>query len=1352
MMNRNNRLLKCLAVIVFAGLVAVSIANARQPETVPGQWIVELEAEPSLSFRGDALLRAADSARKPLAATAPDVTGAARFDASAPAVQRYVEVLDRERSDVLAAAGGALGRAIEPHAVYRHVMNGFAASLSESEAARLAGLPGVKSVRPDPVYRLELDEGPALIGVLPLWNGSGAGWTFGEGVVIGVIDSGVNWTHRYFSDSLSFTGGYDFTNPFGTQLGECSKPQVPCNDKLIGVWNFADEGTNGKDPDGEGHGSHVASIAAGNAWQFSLQNIPNKVFNTAGVARRANIVSYKACFDQHPSNPDLNGRCTGSALNQALEQAVTDGVDIINYSIGGGATDPWSSGQVFRNVRNAGIFFVSSAGNSGPASGTITSPANMPWAMGVASSTHRRRIGQKARVGSVFNILVEPGTGPASDTTIEGPVVAADEAGDDLLGCSGFDTGSMSGSIAFIQRGDCTFETKVNNATAAGALAVLVFNNVSGPPITMGGLEGTTIPAAMMDLNQGLEALESIRGQASPIARLEAGQAAILNRDWEDVVSSFSSRGPGANAPGVMKPNVAAPGQSIIGGFVPDQNSIGILSGTSMASPHVAGAAALLKSLNPAWTPAILQSALETTAESGPMTFNDEPANMLDRGAGRIRVDRAAEIGLYLPITDADFGSANPATGGDPTALNLPGMFNEVCAGGCQFTRTVKALGAGSWTVEVEGDLPVEVSPTSFDLSTGQQQTLTVNVDVTGLPLGVLREAEVVLTPTAGPFTVQRLPVGVVTSLGELPASIEMNSASSRGGEALQFEDIAPISESVFLTSALIRPAIETFQLGADVSPDDPYNGGSGVRTFLVETTEDTLLLLAETVQSSAPDVDLYVGYDANLDGQAEEAEELCRSVSSNALEQCLIKLPAAGTWWVVVQNWQSSGGGSSDEVVLELAVPGLDDDPSLVVSGPGRHPGGDLTLNMYWDQPGMRVGERWLGALAFSSSPDLPGDGDVLPVFIRRNQNHPVETTVLFPGESRAVALAPNTTHDRLFFDVPPGVDAVNVEIIGDAGVSAELRRMDFESVVTAVPDTPPAGGTLIDSGSGSQGGFALSGAGAPGRWYVVLSNGTGTERLVEVSPLISETTPVRPQRGLWNPADRVIYQGFEWQESGGLNFLVWYSYEEDGLPMFYNAIALLAPDSSVWTADLLRTTSIGTRNNIDTVGRIGLTPRSATEMMVSWRLNGAHGTERFGIGAATSCPELDGAPVSYNGHWFAPGLAQGGTTVIVNADTQAQVRYYFDQSGTGRWVITTPQSGGSPLDDTLNVLELRGFCPTCSETGVTIEEVGSYVRVFADESHGTEIIEFDSLPPLNETFSTEVDIEKLSSRMTCQ
>ncbi len=1346
---REVRVMRQILSLIFAtGLVLPFSVLAGQTSIIPDQWIVELEHDATLEYRGgDQGSGAALMSRgMVLEATAPD---GERLDTSAPHVLAYTEFLDRERSDILTLARARLGREIQPRKVYRHVLNGFSVRMSEDEARELAKLPGVKRVMPDVAWQLETDRGPQVIGAPAVWDGAAGVSSRGEGIVIGVIDSGINWDHRYFSDDPSMTGGYEFSNPLGQQLGECSRPQVQCNDKLIGVWDFTDEGTFGRDPDGEGHGTHVASTAAGNPWTFELQDIDG-TFATSGVAPRANIISYKVCYSEDHDDEDVAGRCPGESITGGLEQAVEDGIDVINYSLGGDPADPWERSLLFLNIRNAGIMFVVSAGNAGPDVGSMSAPADAPWTLAVGSTSHGRRVGHRADVVDLTDLFVEPGSGPEIQNTINAPIVPADDAGSDLEGCVAFDDGALDGSIAFIKRGTCTFETKVDHAADAGALAVLVFNNEVGEnAILMGGLENTTIPAGMIGSIEGELALAGIRASSNPQATLYADLAKLVDEDQQDRVSGFSSRGPGPDTPGVMKPNVMAPGEMILAGLVPDEQSIGLNSGTSMASPHVAGAVALLKSMRPEWKPDMLQSALETTSEAAPVKVASGDASMMDRGAGRIRVDLAANIGLYLPISRSDFLAGNPASGGDPGQLNLAGIYADTCTQDCEFTRTVEALSPGSWTVSTSGDLDIEVTPDSFTLAAGQQQELNITVSGSSLGADMVLDGAVVLTPDDDSLSTQRLPVGMVVA-ADLPSELRINTSSNRGRADYEIELLTGTDELVYRTSSLVRPIEESFELGQDPSTDDPFSGGAGTRTLLVEVPEETLMLTVDTIDSSAVDIDLYVGLDEAGNGEANPDEVVCEATSPGSREQCRIDNPTPGTWWILVQNYQASSSQANDWVELEYALLSESEDYTLSVTGPARHDGGTLEFFLAWDQPSIRRSERWVGAVGLASSDAELADLGVIPVRVRRTAAQVAEPTPLFASQSRPVVVAAGERHDLLYFDVSPGAESVSVSVQGASSLSAELRHMEFEEVAGHAPGTPPAAGSLQASHSGSGAGFTLNADAQPGRWYLVLDNTGATEALVEVDVEVSEIEPLTSQRGLWSPRDRTIHQGIEWQRAGE-GFLTWYSYDANGLPVFYQGAAEINPTRSTWTAALERVTNgSGKRQIYDQVGEVSLTMISDDKMIFAWRRDGFHGSEIMAPDAARTCPEVDGEVTGYTGHWYSPDRPVGGTTMIVTDSVQAHVRYYFDDLGVGRWLLASdPES--DPLNEVLELLDYRGFCPGCQETEVQMYSVGVYERSFESDSSGTERLDFISADPLDHAISIDVPISKLSEPLEC-
>ncbi|MFN2169178.1 MAG: S8 family serine peptidase, partial [Anaerolineae bacterium] len=393
----------------------------------PEVYLLRLADPPLASYRGE--IRGLD-------ATSPVATGAAKLDADAPASQAYLGYLAEKQNDVLDAMQLRFGHKLEVLHTYRAAYNGLAVRLTGQEAVEAAALPGVVDVEREFVRYPDTDVGPAWIGAPGVWDGSATGGTAtkGEGVIIGVIDTGINFDHPSFADIGG--DGYDHTNPFGSgvYVGWCNPahedydPAVHlCNDKLIGAWDYTLDGNKGEDDDG--HGSHTASTAGGNFVDATI-SAPTTTVERAisGVAPHANLITYDTC---------ISGQgCPGAGLVAAIDQAVLDGVDVINYSIGGGPNNPWadSDSQAFLAARDAGVFVATSAGNDGPEPGTVGSPANSPWLLSVGAVTHNRQFvnaltnmtgGDTAPPPDLWGVSITSGYGPA-------PIVHAKDYGDAL--------------------------------------------------------------------------------------------------------------------------------------------------------------------------------------------------------------------------------------------------------------------------------------------------------------------------------------------------------------------------------------------------------------------------------------------------------------------------------------------------------------------------------------------------------------------------------------------------------------------------------------------------------------------------------------------------------------------------------------------------------------------------------------------------------------------------------------------------------------------------------------------------------------------------------------------------------
>lgn len=1393
----DGRLKELLLVVGVAGAMLAAGAPAKQPTVDERVWIVELDDAPTVEFdgsSGDTVTAHGSAAGKTLAATAPSVTGARRLDPDAPAVRAYVAHLDDRRDRVLDRVAAELGREIEPKFVYRHLMNGFAARMSAGEARRLAALPGVRSVQPDIIQYLQSDAGPQWIGAPAVWDGTNGvdSPNEGEGTVLGVVDSGVNWESIFFDLSQSNT---QVTNPRGEFLGLCNDEEldIPCSAKLIGVYDFTDEGTDGFDPDG--HGSHTSSTAVGLPLSFNLDfgsgDIP---FETSGVAPRASFISYKAC--QAPEDSAAgNFECPGSATTAALEQAIEDGVDALNFSIGGDPFDPWSPNgnqRTFLNMRAAGIVPLVSAGNSGPGDRTVGSPANTPWVVAVANAHHGRVLANRVvnTSGGPFALGNLVGEGITDGTTTL-PIVHARDFGNALCGTgeaelgpncgdntgasNPFDPGTFDGQIVVCDRGTYGRVEKGKNVELAGAAGMILANTAGSVAETGDTVSGDQhcLPATHINRADGDRLRDWLASGSGHRGRLTGTERFVDDRRTGRLASS-SSRGPADGAPDVMKPNVTAPGTSVLAaGSETDEDGTGpgdnaanqvlFLNGTSMSAPHVSGAALLLRAAHPEWGVDEVISALETTAVPGKVTNGDDSeARVVDRGAGGVRVDLASRIGLFLPVEQQEFLDANPGSPspGDPGALNLPGVFSENCVETCRFTRRVEGLGAGTWNVSTEGELGITVSPSTFSLAAGERQTLEITVTADQVPFGQWGAGSIVLASSNPAFVTQRLPVGAKVSAGDLPESVAFESQTNRGRAALEIPSVAAVSELVVRTSELKRPESRNVTLEQDPTRDEPFDDDQGTHTELFEVPDGALLLYAETFQSSAVDVDLFVGRDDNGNGRADEFEARCSSTSPDELETCRIARPDAGTWWVRVQLWESNG--PSDPVLFDFAAFAEQPDPSLVSFGPGVHDGGALTLPVFWDQPAMLEDERWTGVISLASSPDFFDNiGTVLVDVKRTGTNEPAETA-LFNDQAYPVVVPSGATHDRLYIDLP-AASKLNVTVDGELS-NVTVRRRDFDELVATVPQTPPAPAEVLVTASrdGNQWTAELEDL-AGGRYFVVLENDgpLETSSVVTASVEIARVGTPPPEelmrgRGLWSPEARAINQGVDFQAGGGGRFAVWYTYDEDGSPTFY--ITDTVPgDGTFFSAVLFRATSNDERSSLKAVGEVQITRIDRNRFMYAWRLNGNHGAEMFdpvsvGGGTCPTIPEIGDEPVPLLGHWFSPDSAAGGVTLLITDSTEAWVRYYYDDANEPRWAIADVELPPTlPGGNRMEVLDFRGWCIYCEEGPITNEVVGTLERVFIGPETVREASDFLAGPPLDSNVQNDRELKPISNPVSC-
>lgn len=700
-----------------------------------------------------------------------------KFDANRSEVRAYRDHLDSLQSQRIAAFEGELGRSLDVSYRYDVLHNAIVIeNLSASEADKLAAHPDVRMVEIVRDYELATDRVSEFLGAGDVWDGtstpSGNGYR-GQGMVIGIIDTGINAQHTMhgaFNNDASC--GFDGSNPKVIAAKDCIN-SATCT------------GPNPSDT-GHSHGSHVASTAAGNDHVATGGDLSGT--RISGVAPCAQIISYKACPD--------NG-CNGAALVAARQQAIIDGVDAVNYSISGGLS-PWSVGDAdrdFLDMINVGIFVAAAAGNTTPSNTNPIGQVNHrgPWVMTVANSTHDRISSNAVSLsGGPQNLY-----GLKGEMTIAANVVgqvADSNALGNLEGCNpGFTAGSMTGRVALIRRGSCNFSEKINNAQAAGAVGVIIYNNNPGqPPIVMGQTAGL-LPSVMVSNADGL-AIQSHVG-SNPTSQATISSTTVISADPAagDILSAGSLRGPIGGNIEVTAPDITAPGTNIFGAYNNTANHYDYMSGTSMASPHVAGAGALLKGLHPTWSVIEVKSALQLTAKKAGFkdfvngTPNTGQWDADDVGNGRVDLTKAALSGLVLNETGANFlGAAGNQA--NQRALNLPSMRNTSCTPSCTFTRTVRNTldTATSWTASganLGPGLSVSVAPTSFSFTgnTSETQVLTVTVTPNGNQTGALVFGEVNLVEAGGLSPDLRMTVAIRGQGAGGPPAIQVDPTSISG-------------------------------------------------------------------------------------------------------------------------------------------------------------------------------------------------------------------------------------------------------------------------------------------------------------------------------------------------------------------------------------------------------------------------------------------------------------------------------------------------------------------------------------------------------------------------------------------
>jgi subtilisin family serine protease len=907
-----------------------------------------------------------------------------------PEAEAAVEELEESHEEVLEDAGIDTSEKVNDLTI---ASNGFAATLTHEEALVVAGQDGVKAVLPDELRQITTDSSREFLGLTGPGEAYATGIT-GEGVVVGIIDTGIWPEHPSFADNglptppVALEDTAD--NPaceFGNTTHRADDAPFTCNNKLIGARQVlptyrslvgAEDHEFDSARDDNGHGSHTAATAAGNEGvEATLRGLDLGVIG--GVAPDAHIIAYKALGELGGFTSDLAA---------AVDQAVLDGVDVINYSIGGGPGLTSLDSIAFLFASDAGVAVATSVGNSGPDDATLGGPADLPWVTSVAASTQERFFSGTITLGdgttytgaSLTSLSVEEPTG----------LVDAEDLGNDLcVAEAGLDRAAVEGKIVICRRGAVARVEKSLTVSEAGGVGMILYENSDAGDLFT---DDHWVPTVHIDNTPGLAIKEYITTAGEPTATL----VAVEKTEWTaaPTITSFSARGPNPSSSDLIKPDIAAPGHQILSagspvvdpGSVPDELFMSI-SGTSMASPHVAGVFALLTQAHPDWSPAMMKSAIMTSS-SRKIKDNDRTtwADPFATGSGqldpgRVRSQSSAfnpglvyDAGLtdYAAFTcGADAVIFTPetcdalATSGvslDPSDLNLASIGIGELAGAQTITRTVTNVSRATsrWhaTVRPPAGFRVQVSPRWMELAPGE--SAEIEITITAAAWATLGEWSFGTLMWEGDAYDVRSPIAVRAVAFSGPYLV-----TDTGTEGSTSFDVAFGYSGTYSAQphGLVGATITSGTVEQD--PDqgfDPTDGYSQAHEFdLTDAAFFRLAIPPEATEAEA-DLDVYV---------ADPSGAIVASSTAGGTNELIdIPLPADGVWTVYVHGWQTIGD-DSDYDLTTWALPEAPGGGSLsVTSAPDEASiGATGTIEVSWT--GLEADDLYLGAIAHGDGTD---------------------------------------------------------------------------------------------------------------------------------------------------------------------------------------------------------------------------------------------------------------------------------------------------------------------------------------------------------------------------------------------
>ncbi|WP_081882187.1 S8 family serine peptidase [Cryobacterium sp. MLB-32] len=914
------------------GLAGVIGAGISQPMTdlTAGRYIVTLADDAVATYDGGV---------DGFSATTPG-TGK-KLNAQSRASESYGDYLGGKQKKVAASVDADIDYS------YTLAINAFAADLSAKQAVALSSQKDVVSITPDELRHITATPSTEFLGLSGdngVWNSIGGADQAGAGVVVGVLDTGIAPENPSFAgDALGTTAGAEpyldgSTITFkkadgGTFTGTCVAgvqfAASDCNTKVVGARYYvngfgasrigdASVGEYASPRDGDGHGSHTASTAAGN------HDVPVTISGLdygliSGVAPAAKIAAYKVCWSGPNPAASTDDGCATSDMLAAIDQSVADGVDVLNFSIGGGAatTTVSPTDVAFLGAASAGIFVAASAGNSGPGSSTLDNAS--PWITTVAASTipgyeATATFGDgSAYAGGSITVDRTPGATPLSGDLVRADLmaVAGHDAADALL-CApnSLDTAAVTGKIVLCQRGVYDRVAKSAEVKRAGGIGMLLVNKTPGSVDT----DEHSVPTVHLD-SPYWASTYAYAATTGATVTFTPGNTTSYQPPTPQV-AGFSSRGPVlADGSDILKPDITAPGVAIL---ADGANAAGaeptwqFLSGTSMSSPHIAGLAALYLGERPTATPGEIKSAMMTSAYNTVDAAGNPITDPFTQGAGHVDPTKFFNPGLLYLNDTADWYSFIQGIGYDvgvepidASNLNLASIAIGALTAPETITRTVTATAGGEFTaqpIDIPG-IDAVVSPSTMSFSgPGDTQSYTVTFSRTDAPLDSFATGSLDWVSGTGDSRVSvHSPIAVQPIAISAPASVEGTGIDGSVDVSVTPGSTGELPLNVSGLAAGLHQS----------NPTDPTspNTGSGTAgdefTYAVDVPAGVQLARFDlNAVDDTSDLDLIV---YRLDGPGGTPVAGWQSATGSADERVDLPAPDAGSYLVIVDVYSGT-------------------------------------------------------------------------------------------------------------------------------------------------------------------------------------------------------------------------------------------------------------------------------------------------------------------------------------------------------------------------------------------------------------------------------------------------------------